>query len=93
VLNDLENVRQMILELVEFGDRLGEAVFQIEIRLQLAVNVELRRVFEVREFLSELCLARFQLIQQTSKLIGIRELTGLHGADKPFNLIERVLER
>src|SRR6266705_425951 len=92
-LHDLENVRQVMLELVELGERVCEIVLQVEVRLQLAGNVESRRVLEVCKLLPELFLSHLEVMQQLRDLLGIRELAGLHVADKPPHPIERPSER
>src|SRR5882724_3903040 len=91
--HDLENVRQVMLELVELGKRLCEVVLQVQVRLELARNVESRRVLEVCKLLPEFFLSHLQVMQQPCDLVGIRDLAGLHVADKPPQLIERPPER
>jgi len=84
---------QVILELIKLGDRVGEAVLQIQIRLQLALDVELRGVLEIRELLPEIRLATLEVLQQSRELLGIRELATLYGRQKPVQLFDRALER
>src|SRR5438034_9776954 len=93
VPQDLENVRQVMLELVKLGECFCEVVLQVEVCLQLTRNVESRRVLEVCKLLPELCLFHLQVVQQPFDFVGIRKLASLHVADKPPQPIEGPFER
>ena len=55
---------QMMLHLIELGESFCEAVLQIQVRLQLTLNVELRGVVQVQKLLFEFCLSLLRAIQE-----------------------------